>query len=62
MDAAARAKLGEVNNHDRQWRRASQADAMRALNKVRAGMRANYKALDAAKAALLTLGVRWEAV
>jgi hypothetical protein len=62
MDAAARAKLGQVNSHDRQWRRASQADAMCALNKVRAGMRANYQALDAAKAALLALGVRWEAV
>lgn len=37
-------------------------DAMRALNKVHAGMRANYRALDAAKAALLALGVSWEAV
>lgn len=62
MDAAARAKLGQVNCHDPKWRRQSQADAMRALNKVRAGMRANYKALDAAKAALLALGVQWEAV
>ncbi len=30
---------------------------MRALNKVRAGMRANYRALDSVKAALLALGV-----
>jgi hypothetical protein len=62
MDAAARAKLGQVNSHDRKWRRQSQADAFRALNKVRAGLRANYRALDAAKAALLALGVSPEAV
>ncbi len=57
LDAAARAKLGQVNRHNAQWRRQSQAEAMRALNKVRAGMRANYRALDAAEAALLALGV-----
>lgn len=62
MDAAARAKLGEVNTHDPKWRRQSQADGMRALNQIRAAMRANYRALDAAKSALLALGVRWEAV
>lgn len=62
MDAAARAKLGQVNSHDPKWRRQSQADAMRALNQVRAGMRANYRALDAAKAALMVLGVSWELV
>ncbi len=62
LDAAARAKLGRVNSHNPQWRRQSQSEAMRALNKVRGGMRANYRALDAAKAALLALGVAWEAV
>jgi len=62
MDVAARVKLGQVNSHNPKWRRLSQADAMRALNKVRAAMRANHKALDVAKAALLALGVRWEAV
>ncbi len=62
LDAAARAKLGQVNGHDPKWRRQSQSEAMRALNRVRAGMRANYRALDAAKAALLALGVSPEAV
>ncbi len=57
LDVAARAKLGRVNSHNPQWRRQSQSEAMRALNKVRAGMRANYRALDAAMAALLALGV-----
>jgi len=55
--AAACAKLGRANTHNREWRRKSQAEAFRELNRVRAGMRANYRALDAAMAALLALGV-----
>lgn len=62
MDDAARAKLGQVNSHDPKWRRQSQADAMRGLNQVRTGMRANFRTLDAAKAALLALGVSCEAI
>ncbi len=62
MDAAARAKLGQVNRHNAKWRRKSQSEAFQALNRVRAGMRANYRALEALKAALLALGVSPEVV
>lgn len=62
LDAAARAKLGQANRIPARYRRADQAAAMRQLNQVRAGMRANYRALEAAAAALMALGVAVEAV
>lgn len=61
LDAVARAKLGQVNRHNAKWLRQSQSEAMRVLNQVRAGMRANYRALNAATVALLALGVSCEA-
>lgn len=57
MHAAACAKLGQVNSHDPKWRRLSQRDAFRTINAIRAKMRANYRALEAATVALLALGV-----
>ena len=57
LDAEARANLGRANSHNPKWRRKSQADAMSALNRLRAGMRANYRALAVAASALLALGV-----
>lgn len=57
MHAAACAKLALANTHDPKWRRQSQRDAFRAINTIRARMRANYRALEAATAALLALGV-----
>ena len=55
--AAACAKLAIANTHDPKWRRLSQRDAFRTINAIRAKMRANYRALEAATAALLALGV-----
>ena len=55
--AAACAKLALANTHDPKWRRLSQRDAFRVINAIRARMRANYRALEAASAALLALGV-----
>ena len=60
--AAACAKLALANTHDPKWRRLSQRDAFRAINAVAKAMRANYRALDAASAALLALGVSVEAL
>ena len=60
MHVAACAKLGQVNGHDPKWRRLSQRDAFRTVNAVRVKMRANYRALEAATAALLALGVSVE--
>lgn len=60
MHAAACAKLALANTHDSKWRRLSQRDAFRAINAIRTRMRANYRALDAATAALLALGVALE--
>ena len=58
--AAACAKLAIANTHDPKWRRLSQRDAFRTINAIRAKMRANYRALEAATAALLALGVSVE--
>ena len=57
MHAAACAKLALANTHDPRWRRLSQRDAFRTINAIRAKMRANYRALETASAALLALGV-----
>ena len=58
----ARATLGAANRHNIAWRRLSQRDAMRALNKVRAAMRANLRTIAKLEADLLALAVpadRW---
>lgn len=60
MHVLACAKLGQVNSHDPKWRRLSQRDAFRTINAIRARMRANYRALETATAALLALGVSVE--
>ena len=57
MHTAACAKLAIANTHDPKWRRLSQRDAFRTINAIRAKMRANYRALEAATAGLLALGV-----
>lgn len=62
MHAAACAKLALANAHDPKWRRLSQRDAFRSINAIRAKMRANYRALEAASAALLALGVALESL
>lgn len=62
MHAAACAKLGQVNGHNPKWRRLNQRDAFRAINAIRAKMRANYRALETASAALLALGVSLESL
>jgi len=55
--AAACAKLGQANRTKPQWRRANQAGALRQINAVRAAMRANAKAIVAARAALVAAGM-----
>ena len=55
--AAARADLGRANRSIPQYRRANQADAMRALNQVRAAMRANLRTIAQNEVALLAAGV-----
>ena len=55
--AAARADLGRANRSILQYRRANQADAMRALNQVRAAMRANLRTITQNEVALLAAGV-----
>jgi hypothetical protein len=62
MYAAACAKLGQANRTKLQWRRANQADALRHLNAVRAAVRANAKAIVAARTALLALGMMADAI
>lgn len=57
MYAAACAKLGQANRTKPQWRRADQADALRQINAVRAAVRANAKAIAAARTALLAAGM-----
>lgn len=57
MYAEARAKLGQANRKRPEVRRVHQARAMREMNAVRAGMRANFRALASARAGLLALGV-----
>jgi len=57
MYAAACAKLGQANRTKPQWHRANQAGALRQINAVRAAMRANAKAIAAARAALLAAGM-----
>lgn len=58
----ARAKLGQANRTKPQWRRANQRDALRYLNAVRAAVRANAKAIVAARAALLDAGMTLDAI
>ncbi len=60
IHATACAKLALANTHDPKWRRLSQRDAFRAINQIRAKMRANYRALETATAALQALGVSVE--
>ena len=62
MYAAACAKLGQANRTKLQWRRANQADALRRLNGVRAAIRANAKAIAAARTALLDAGMTLDAI
>ena len=62
MYVAARAKLGQANRTKPQWRRANQADALRHLNVVRAAIRANAKAIVAARTALLDAGMTLDAI
>ena len=62
MYAAARAKLGQANRTKPQWRRANQADALRHLNVVRAAIRANAKAIAAARTVLLDPGMTLDAI
>lgn len=57
MYAAACAKLGQANRTKLQWRRANQADALRQINAVCAAVRANAKAIVAARTALLAAGM-----
>ena len=60
--AAACAKLGQANRTKPQWRRANQADALRHLNAVRAAIRANAKAIAAARTALVAAGMTLDAI
>ena len=62
MYADACAKLGQANRTKPQWRRANQADAMRYLNAVRVAIRANAKAIVAARAALVAAGMTLDAI
>lgn len=62
MYAVARAKLGQANRTKPQWRRANQADALRHINAVRAAIRANAKAIAAARTALLAAGMTLDAI
>ena len=60
--AKARADLGRANTHNIAWRRRSQSDAMSALYRARAAMRANLRTIAKLEAALLALAVpadRW---
>ncbi len=60
--AAACAKLGQANRTKPQWRRSNQADALRYLNAVCAAIRANAKAIAAARAGLLAAGMTMDAI
>lgn len=55
LDRKACAQIAIANTHNPAWKRKSQAEAFSHLNRVRAARRANYRALDAARDALLAL-------
>lgn len=57
MYEAAKATLGRANATVATYRAADKATAFRRINLLRASLRANARAIDAAKAALLALGV-----
>lgn len=56
MFAAARARIGEVNQHKVAWRLLNQREAFGEMNRVRSAMRQNERTFQQTSDALISLG------